>query len=76
MSEVVVDCPRRRFDAANGGQVTFLNVEGPRDGAPAIVAGGQFGLERRPFSVIAYGIVHRRGAPVTSPFGFCEQAVT
>ena len=28
-------------------------------GAPAIVAGGQFGLERRPFSVIAYGIVHR-----------------
>ena len=28
-------------------------------GAPAIVAGGQFGLERRPLSVIAYGIVHR-----------------
>ena len=28
-------------------------------GAPAIVAGGQFGLERRPFSLIAYGIVHR-----------------
>jgi hypothetical protein len=28
-------------------------------GAPATVAGGQFGLERRPFSVIAYGLVHR-----------------
>jgi hypothetical protein len=29
------------------------------DGPAALVAGGTFGVERRPFSVLAYGVVHR-----------------